>query len=182
MSEKRTTEILENATDASNSITTKTIQERAFVQGLAFTHSDYTLNVASANVTNYLFDPRACTCSQIIAEVPKFNASAGPITIEFYSNPTVSENGTELPAFNRRGTATATPEAKLYIGPTITDDGTRFSGLLLPATDATQGDTGAATEEGLPFEVDSTKLLLIRVTNTNGAGVAIGRRFDWVEV
>lgn len=175
-------EILNKIKSVANAFKTVSLQEDDFINGKAFTHSDYDLGVAAANITNYLFDPTACTCDQIIAEVPIFNATAGPITIEFYAGATVSANGSELASFNRRGTSSRVAEAKLYIGPTITDDGSRFSGLILTATDAVQGDTGSVTIQGLPFEVNKAALILIRVTNTNGAGVGIGRRFDWVEV
>lgn len=182
MSEPRITQILENTTDASNTITTKSLQERAFVEGKAFTHADYTLAVGAAAVINYLFDPTAVTSDQVIAEVPRFNATAGPITIEYFVGTTVSANGTELDVFNRRASSATVPEAKLYVGPTITADGTRFSGVLLAASEAVQGDTGAITDVGLPFEVNKAALILIRITNTNGAGIGIGRRLDWVEV
>jgi hypothetical protein len=179
MSEKRITQILDNSFGVIG-IKTLTIQENAFISGHAFTHSDYTLSVATGAVINYLFDPTACTCDQVIAEVPIFNSTAGPVTVEFYSAPTTTANGTELLSFNRRSGGAAA-EAKLYVGPTITDDGTRFSGLLLPATAAVQGNTGDQTIQGLPFEVSKTTKVLIRITNTNGDGVDIGRRFDWIE-
>ena len=173
-------EILNKVKNIANAFKIVTIQEDAFVNGNAFTHSDYDLSVGAAAIINYLFDPTACTCDQVIAEVPIFNATAGPISIEFYSGVTVSANGTELISFNRRSGGSSA-ESKLYAGPTITDDGTRFSGLLLTATDAVQGDTGAVTIQGLPFEVNKSAKILIRITNTNGAGVGIGRRFDWIE-
>ena len=158
---------------------TMSIQESAFINGESFTHSDYTLGVLGSNVTDYLFDATACTCDQVIAESPIFNATSGPVTIEFYAGVTVSANGTELPSFNRRSGGDVA-EAKLYIGPTVTDVGLRFAGLLLTATDAVQGDTGGVTIQGLPFEVDKAALILIRVTNTNGVA-DIGRLFDWIE-
>jgi len=156
------------------------LQESAFILGNAYTHSDYDLDIADSAVIDFLFDPTACTCDQLVAEVPLFNATGGPVTIEFFSAPTVTLNGTELVSFNRRAVPKVA-EAKLYKGPTLSDPGTRFSGLLLPATAAAQGNTGDQTIQGLPFEVDLAIKVLIRVTNLNGAGVDIGRRFDWVE-
>jgi hypothetical protein len=179
MGRDRTTEILQSSFN-SIGIRTMSIQESAFISGQAFTHSDYTLDVLTTVVTDYLFDPTACTCDQVIAETPIFNATAGPVTIEFFAGTTVSANGTELDVFNRRAAGGAA-EAKLYVGPTITLVGTRFAGQILTATDAVQGDTGAVTIPGLPFEVDKTTLILVRVTNINGTS-SIGRRFDWVEV
>jgi hypothetical protein len=175
-----TSEILNKIKSLADAFRTVSLQEDAFVAGKAFTHSDYTLGVATSAVIDYLFDPTACSCDQIIAEVPVFNATAGPVTVEFYSAPTTTANGTELISFNRRSGG-ASAEAKLYVGPTISDVGTRFSGLLLPATAATQGNTGDQTIQGLPFEVNKAAKVLIRVTNKNGDGVDIGRRFDWVE-
>jgi hypothetical protein len=180
MSEQRLTQIAELQNSIANAQRILTIQEDAFINGQSFTHSDYTLGVATAAVIDYMFDPTACSCDQIIAEVPVFNATAGPVTIEFYSDPTTTANGTELLSFNRRSSGVPA-EAKLYVAPTISSVGTRFSGLLLPATAAVQGNTGDQTVQGLPFEVDKTKKMLIRVTNNNGDGVDIGRRFDWIE-
>lgn len=173
-------EILHEVKSPVGAFKTITVDEAAFVNGNAYTHADYTLGVADSEVINYIFDPRNCTCTNIVAENPIFNATAGPITIEYYIGTTVSALGSELVAFNRRPTMSP-PHAKLYVAPTITGDGVRIAGQLVPATEAVQGDTGSTTTSGLPFEVDKTQLMLIRVTNTNGAGVAIGRTFNWVE-
>lgn len=174
-------ERLNDNTNQSNSFKMVSLQEDAFINGKAFTHADYSLLVADSNVTNYLFDATACTCDQVIAETPIFNGTAGPVTVEYFVGTTVSANGTELVVFNRRATSANVAKAKLYIGPTITDDGTRFAGQLLAATDAVQGDSGSTTFLGLPFEVLKTSNILIRVTNVNGEN-NIGRRFDWIEV
>ena len=169
------------AFNIANAFKTVSIQEDAFVNGKAFTHADYTQGIATDAIINYLFDPTMCACDQIIAEVPIFNATAGPVLVEYFVGTTVSANGTELVTFNRRS-GFPSAKAKLYVAPTISDDGVRIAGQLLPATDAVQGDTGAATEIGLPFEVDKDFRLLIRITNKNGDNVSIGRRFDWIEV
>ena len=92
----------------------------------------------------------------------------------------MSDPGTKLFEFNRRTTSPNVPKAKLYITPTISTDGVRIAGQVVPATGVPIA-SGDNSLPGLPFEVDKTLLLLIRVTNTNGAGVAIGRRFDWIE-
>ena len=168
------------AFNAANAFKTVSLQEAAFVNGKSFTHADFTTGIGTDAIINYLFDPTACTCNQVVAEVPIFNATAGPVTIEYFIGTTVSALGTELFTFNRRSGGEPA-RARLYVAPTITGDGVRIAGQLLPATDAVQGDTGQTTEIGLPFEVDRNNLLLIRVTNTNGADVAIGRRFDWIE-
>lgn len=166
--------------DSPIGITTVSIKESAFINGKAFTHSDYALGVLAANITNYLFDPTACTCERLIVDVPIFNATSGPITVEFFGGTIVSANGTELESFNRRSGGDVA-EAKLYINPTITNDGSRFSGIILTATESNQGDTGAVTIQGLPFEVNKATKILIRVTNIDGVN-NIGRRFDWIEI
>ena len=174
------TEILIKIKSVANAFRVVTLQEDAFVNGNSFTHSDYDLAVADSAVIDFLFDPTACSCNQIVVEVPIFNATGGPVTIEFYIGPTVTDNGAELISFNRRSGGDSA-EAKLYKGPTMSDLGTRFSGLFLPATAAVQGNTGDQTIQGLPFEVNKATKVLIRLTNTNGI-VDIGRLVDWVEV
>jgi hypothetical protein len=156
------------------------LQETQFINGNAFTVSDYEIDLNSLEVVEFLFDPTACIDKQIVSEVPKVNASAGPVTVEFITDPSVTDNGTELPSFNRRATSTNTAQSKLYQAPTYTG-GTRFSALLVPATAAGSGDTGGVTFEGLPFEIDCTKKIIIKITNLNGAGSDVGYRFDWSE-
>ena len=173
-------EILNIIKSVANAFRVVTLQEDAFVNGNSFTHSDYDLAVADSAVIDFLFDPTECTCDQIVVEVPIFNATGGPATIEFYIGPTVTANGTELLSFNRRSGGDSA-EAKLYKGPTMSDIWTRLIGLLLPATAAFQGNTGDQTIQGLPFEVNKATKILIRLTNTNGI-VDIGRLVDWVEV
>lgn len=180
MSIAKIADLISKAFNDAGSFKILSLQEDAFVKGQAFTHSDYTESVATSEVINYLFDPTNCDCSQVVAEVPIFNSTAGPVTIDYYVGGTVSANGTELFVFNRRS-GSSEAKAKLYVSPTITSDGVKIAGQILTATAAVQGDTGATTEAGLPFEVDKTKLLIIRVTNNNGDGVGIGRRFDWIE-
>jgi len=175
-----TTEILNEVKSPAGAIKTTSIEDDAFVNGKSFTHADYTLEVGESAVIDYLFDPRNVAAEHVVAENPVFNATSGPITIEYYVGTTVSALGTELVTFNRRpGGPPAL--AKLYVAPTVTGVGIRIAGQLVTATEAVQGDTGSTTSSGLPFEVDQTHLMLIRVTNTNGAGVAIGRTFNWIE-
>jgi hypothetical protein len=161
-----------------------TIAEANFINGNAYTVADYFIDQAAAAVTDFLFDPTACTGKQVVSEVPIFNASAGPYKIEFYTGTTVSATGTELPSFNRRSTSSNVALAKLYVGPAIVDLGIRFSGLLLPATEVGGGGggTGSVTFESLPFEVDCAQKILIRVTNLDGLGADFGYKFDWSEV
>lgn len=174
------TERLNEVKSIANAFKTVSIGEDSFVNGKAFTHADYTLGVGDSEIINYIFDPRACTCENVVAENPIFNATAGPVTIEYFVGTTVSDLGTELLTFNRRSGGSSA-HAKLYVAPTISDDGVRIAGQLINATTAVQGDTGAATTVGLPFEVDKRFLMLIRVTNTNGADIAIGRSLNWIE-
>ena len=160
-----------------------TLQEEQFILGNSYTVADYDLDVGTDAEIDFLFDPTGCSSdTQVIAEVPVFNASAGPVTIAFYLNPVVTDTGSELTAYNRRTTSTNTNSAKLYKAPTLSDDGTRFTGLLCPATSTGAGQsTGNVTLGGLPFEVDCSLKLLIRVKNLNGAGSDIGYKYDWTE-
>ena len=97
-----TTEILNGVKNQANAFKISTIDESAFIEGKSFTHADYTLGIAESAIINYIFDPRACTCDNVVAENPIFNSTSGPITIEYYVGATVSALGTELVTFNRR--------------------------------------------------------------------------------
>ena len=65
------------------------LQERLFIEGRTYTASDYNLNVGAGAVLDFIFDPTACPgsgVSQIVSEVPRINATAGPVTVESRSS------------------------------------------------------------------------------------------------
>lgn len=161
---------------------TTNVQEDAFVNGQAFSYEDY-LSYNTDEVKDFLFDPTAFIGTNIVIVPPLFAATAGPVLIDYYVGTTASDNGTLLGISNRRGTSTNENQAILRLNPTISNVGTRFTGRLVPATgvNPVQG-IGGASSSALPFEVDYSFKYLIRVTNTDGAGVYVQTDLTWLEI
>jgi hypothetical protein len=159
------------------------VQEDFFAQGKAFSLSqDYTFG--AADTSDFLVDPTGYTgpIGRIVANVPGFAASAGPLKVEFFSDATVSANGTQQTVFNRDATSENTPQTCIYISPTVTSPGVSFSSILIPATAGGPVNVGTNTPVDLPFAMDTTKKLLMRVTNENGADTRVGIRFTFFEI
>lgn len=163
-------------------------KEEFFLKGMAFTQSSvYTLG--AAEVLDILIDPSNYIPDNeqklgfLVAEVPAFGATAGPILIDFYKGTTVSNNGTpaDPPPFNRNAMSSRTAQVEIYTGPTITDPGFNFSSIIVPSTSVGVNGTPAQSPTELPVTF-SGDLILIRMTNENGAGTKVGVRNNWFEI
>lgn len=167
-------------------------REAFFLLGMAFTQSSV-FTMGSGGVLNFLIDPTNYLPDQeqiynkIIYEIPAFSATAGPILIEFFSNPVTSSPGTDtfpLP-FNRIADSQRTVQLKITQGPTVSDFGVKLSEILIPATSIGIHGTPAAVTEILPFSMhvgENGTPLLMRVTNQNGSNTMVGIRHNWFEI
>lgn len=164
-----------------NAFKTTNTQEDAFVNGLVFSYEDY-LIYGDDEVKNFIFDPTAFTGTNLVITPPQFSASSGPITVEYFIGATADNDGTLLGISNRRGTSSNVNKAILRLAPSNISEGTRFAGRLIPATgvNPNQG-SGNASGSNLPFEIDCSVKYLIRITNTDGAGVYVQTDFTWIE-
>jgi hypothetical protein len=169
-----------------NAVNITSLQDNFFASGQSFTLShDYTFTTSETK--NFLVDPTGYVPPEggqdrVVANVPSFAASAGPLKVEFFVGTTVSANGTQQTTFNRDATSSNVAQTCIYLAPTITDDGTGFSELLIPATAGGPVNVGSNSPIDLPFAMDSTLKLLMRVTNENGADTRVGIRFTFFEI
>ena len=85
--------------------------------------------------------------------------------------------------FNRKSTSVIAPQTTLKIDPvTITIPGTRFAGDLVAASATGAGQSSPSdSEDRLPFILDPTKKILIRMENLNGADTQVSIKFTIVE-
>lgn len=183
MSEKRLTELADRVFTATDSNRVTTIQEDLFVQGKSFSSRNIVVSpTAGAGYIDVLIDGRACNCSQIIFAPLSFVADEGPITITLHAGVVVSALGTELSSFNRRATSTMATGLKVYSGPTVTDAGTIFSSILVPASSAAIFTQGAQSSAGLPFEINKDVLYMARIANNNGTDANVEYNATWFEI
>ena len=186
MSIPRISEHYENLVTIWNAFITTNTQENEFVKGNVYSYEDFTIYAASQVKYLYL-DCSLYTGQNFVVFPPAFSSSSGPVTIEFFADPTVVAPGTELGVSNRRGTSLNVNTAKLYnvddiTGTNITDEGTRFTGRVIPATGtAPANSSGSVSSGALPFELNTAVNYLIKITNLDGAGVYIQTDFSWME-
>ena len=164
------------------------IPEDFFARGKAFTYQDY-LTYAADEVNNFIFDPTNYVSppgaqARIVGFFPSFFAEAGPLLVDFYYGTVEAGDGAPLLIFNRDSQSVNMPLSTLKLNPTvITDNGTRFTGIGIPANSIGSGQQiSSSVEDQLPFALDITKKYLIKVKNTNGAGTIVTMRFTFFEI
>lgn len=163
------------------------LKEQAFTQSERFTFD-------AAEVKWFTIDPRnytpgaTQTVGSIILRLPAFSADAGPIFVDFYVNPTLGaavQSALAMPSFNRAAASAITAQLELRtldVAPTVSL-GTPLSQLLVPSTATGSGQqTGNTVNESLPFAIDLTSVILMVVTNTDGAGTSVNIRNGWFEI
>ena len=109
------------------------------------------------------------------------NAIGSPVLVEFYEDPTVTVNGTQVTGVNQnRKPPVSTPGALTYIGSTVTDDGTLLgSGTILGIT--TQKNAIGRAELGSGWVLDPTKLYIFKFTNNDNQTIDLHFNFQWHE-
>jgi hypothetical protein len=102
--------------------------------------------------------------------------------VQFFQGVTVSANGTELTSFNRSAKSTNLADMKIYVAPTVTDPGTALGEVIVPATAVGAIHSGSEVQIEFPAEFDTSKKMLIRMTNENGAGARVAMSLSWLEL
>ena len=155
---------------------------KLFEKGRAFTFSDY-YTFSAHEVKDFLADITTLV-NYVHSEalVPTIIAGGGPLTLDIYSGVTADADGSVLQGFNRNGDFyTEMPEMKLTLGTTITDLGTRFSGIPIPGSSTGAFSTSSIVPASLPFRPISNTKILMRLTNTDNASALVGFRLNWFE-
>ena len=175
--------LLARAMTALNAFLMTTTQEWLFVQGKSFSFEDY-FNIDALGGGNdtidIVLDSSAFTGDNLTFTPPLFASDVGPITIEYFTGTVASDDGIILGASNRRE-GMPNPVSVLRRDPTISDDGTRFSGDLIVSTTGILSQNGTGNIPGLPFEINSSVKHMIRIKNTNGQAGLVQIKMTWFE-
>jgi len=102
--------------------------------------------------------------------------------LDWYPNPTITNDGTEITPLVMNPATTRTPETKVYFTPTVGAPGTVGPTVVIPGG-ARQTSVGGAARNGAEIQLAQSKKYLLRVTNKGGAGVIahIGLQMEWYE-
>ena len=89
-------------------------------------------------------------------------------TVEFFENPTITDNGSALTACNNDRNSANTATLLCYYDPTVTDDGTRLN-VNVMGTDGTgvAGSSGGNTQREDEFVLKQNEDYIIKVTVEN---------------
>lgn len=176
-------EIIADATTSWGPLVVTSRQENIFISGKTFSYEDFRTYAAS-EIAYFIFDPTAFEGTSLIVLAPSFSATKGPILVEYYAGVVESGDGTVLDVSNRLGSSSNVPAATFKLNPTtVSNEGVRFTGRLLPSTATTPINVGGATASGsLPFELNIAVKYLVKVTNTNGDDTIVQTDFTWMEI
>lgn len=106
-------------------------------------------------------------------------ATANPIILEFYENPTINTtNGILVNSsiMNRQSNLTATMD--LYVNPDVSNDGKL---LFTKAILGTQNKDSGQLKEGLDWILNTSTCYTFKITNNDGNNVDIYANFFWFE-
>lgn len=162
-----------------------------FLKEQAFTQSQR-YSFGADEVKHFLIDPTAYApgatqdIGQIISEVPSFFAASGPLEVDFLELVTLAPavaTPLTLPSFNRVSGSAIAAQMILSSLAGVPGDMDEFSEILIPSNSTGVGQqVGFSVTEALPFVLDLTKKLVLRVKNLDGAGTLVGIRWTWFEV
>jgi hypothetical protein len=162
-----------------------------FLKEQAFTQSQR-YSFGAAEIKYFLIDPTAYApgptqeLGRIISEVPSFFAASGPVEVDFLELTTLAPavaTTLTLPAFNRVSGSAITAQLVLSSLDVAPGAASEFSEILVPSNATGSGQqVGFSVSEELPFILDLTKKLVMRVKNLDGADTLVGIRWTWFEV
>lgn len=161
------------------------LKEQAFTQSQRHTFAADEIKYFLIDPTNYV-PGSTQKFGRIISEVPSFFAASGPIDIDFLELVTLAPavaTPLTLAPFNRIATSSIAPQLELSTLSAAPGDMDLFSEILVPSNAAGVGQqVGFSVSEELPFALDLTKKLVMRVTNQDGANTSVGIRWTWFEI
>jgi hypothetical protein len=111
----------------------------------------------------------------------QLNTLGGAVSIVIYKGPTITNDGTEITAYNKYTGGIVTPLVKFYYSPTVTKDGTQCyeSGRTLGST-TNQSKAGGSISGNVPRILEANTNYYIKI-NTNTANTMITYDIDFYE-
>lgn len=186
----RTTEILELSFSITNALKTISIPEDFFSNGKSFTYSKR-VSIPGSSDVDFIFDPTGYEppedgLNRIVVFPPTISGLGGEFYIDFYDSP-VYTGGTDTNGVNRDFTSSnIISQSCIITGATVSNDGTKIDAIewLLPSQDG-QGATAnfsGSMSDILPIAIDTTKKLLLKITNQNANPGTVNIRITWFEI
>jgi len=111
----------------------------------------------------------------------------GDIDVDIYEGATFSADGTEITPYNLNRASSLSAETAIYVGPTVSTDGTLIQDAWVEPTAAGQGNRpgdgsaffGQSDNDEIILKKDTEYLL--RITNNSGATIDWALAFEWYE-
>lgn len=159
------------------------LQNAKVFEGIAFSIRQRIAVVKSTSV-DLIFDPTAFAGSNVVVLPFSFEAIAGPILVDIYSGATANDDGTLIPIYNRDFVSGSAPTTIARLSPTGVNVGPNPPlEYLIPSDGVGAGTTGGTGGDSLVANIDFSKKLLMRLTNSDAVTDAIvGVKFDFFEV
>ena len=104
-------------------------------------------------------------------------SDVAPVTVEFFESPTVTNNGTAVPAIARNRQSDIVPLMQVFAAPTISADGTQ---LLIGKLLGNQQTVSSANLDG-EWILKKNTHYTFKITNNSNQTANIGAGFNWIE-
>ena len=157
-----------------------TTEHQKIHSGNAYVHSDVH-TVGNGATLTHLIKGHATT--QCHLRVYTYTVEDTPCTVVLYEAPTTTDDGTEETWYNANRISSNTADTQLFVGPTVTDNGSEIETVYYPPTGFGFLDTGArGIDIGNEWVFNASTDYLLQLTNNSGGSINIQTFFFMYEV
>lgn len=119
----------------------------------------------------------------IVILPPYFSATAGPVYVDVYRNPTVTaETGTAIRRIRKNTTIENFPQVEWILNPTVTDVGQDPFQYLVGTEGLGNVSGGGSSVAGAPFYRQNASSTLVRISNQNAGNIVFYYNQLWYEI
>lgn len=162
-----------NVVDNFGSLKTIDVLNSTVHAGISFTYSAAASIPAAGHA--YFHGKTGDITSHLMSFFVK--SDAAPITVEFFEEPTITANGTQVPAIARNRQSVIVPLMQVFVAPTVTADGTLLlTGKLL----GNQQTVSSSNLEG-EWILKKNTSYTFKITNNSNQTANVGAGFNWIE-
>lgn len=162
-----------NVVDNFGSLKTIDVLNSTVHAGIAFTYAGVASIPAAGHA--YFHGKTGDITSHLMGFFVKTDAA--PLTIEFFEEPTVTANGTQVPAIARNRQSSNPCLMQVFANPTITNDGTQ---LLIGKILGNQQTVASSNLDG-EWLLKKNTSYTFKITNNSNQTANIGAGFNWIE-
>lgn len=143
------------------------------------------ITLTTGGVADIVIDPTFYSGTEncVVFLPAGFSGIGSRVNIDLYAATVAAANGTAWIPLNRDNTSSKTAHVAVRYNPTVSSPGTLGSEFIIPSDGVgVAASAGGATQEGLPFKINTGIKYMFRMTNTSASQSFYGAvALSWFE-